>query len=179
MKRHVLMIVSLAILVSCLQPIALSAATPTLTWDIAVSGGMKTYTYTLLNDAGLGPITDLSIYMPVAGSNSIASFACSNSSFQAYVYSGIAEVGSWDGLGDGQSMQIWLQTPADVLTIYDYEYSSGPPQGNWFWTNDGDTPPGGTSIPVPGPSVPEPSSILTLACGLVGVGGLMRRRQKK
>ena len=171
---------SLLLALCALQPAL--AAYPVITTSINSSSGGVTYTYALTNESVTAEVVDFTVYVPDSVLHAITFVggptnywtANVNSRNGGHVYYGVATGAS--GIRPGESGSFSLVTTADVPIGYNYA-----PLGNtnWAWTDKGGGGLGGghgnTVLPVP---VPEPSSILALAGGIAGLGGLVLRRRK-
>jgi hypothetical protein len=158
----------------------ISGTTPSMTGEVNIVDGVNEYVYTLTNDLDTGMYAyGFSIFMPKDGALAVTNAWCSREGWfvdryvqgdYAYWRCGVR----YTYLLQGESLTLKLTTSADVPTSYNYT----PPNwsSNWRWFDWGGGPGFGNSVlPVP---VPEPSSILALAGGIAGLGGLALRRRR-
>jgi len=157
---------------SCLA----GGSTPSVAAQVITANGLKQYTYTLTNDLDpASTIRTFDVFMPESGARTVMSFTCPEPgwwdtfSFRGdhSMWSVIAPVNG--GVASGESVIFTLTTPASVPTSYAFKPASYP--ANWGWDSSKF---GNSLLPVP---VPEPSSVLGLAGGIAGLGGLVLRRR--
>lgn len=157
----------------------LAGTNPSVTAQANVVGDSKVYTYTLLNDLDSQvTIYSFSLWMPKYGALSVINFACSKSNWSTGGPSVRGDIGVWgigsatgQGILPGEQVTFTLVTPASVPTSDTYKPPFDVYPSNWQWGSNF----GPSLLPVP---VPEPSSILALAGGIVGLGGLVLRRRR-
>lgn len=164
--------------------------TPTVTSDVSVANGIKTYTYTFTNSYSGGYIDSFWIGMPPAGADAVIDITSTQDQELGW-FAERSAINEWTMGGmyvpAGETINFWLTTADDVPTVYDYVYPAGEGQigltnwsyGLWLMNDDGRWlgfgGMGNSSLPVP---APEPSSLLSLLCGLGGISGMWLRRRK-
>lgn len=153
---------------------------PSVTATVSVTSESVTYNYRFTNTT-LGNIFEFDVYAPGAAASDLASFTTSQ---QAW-WSGISRASqsfvciSWSGtsatpLAPGASADFSFTTAGGVPTMYSYTFRDT--GVNWRWS-DGFSYWGNTILPVPAP-IPEPSSFVALAGGLVSLLAVRRRGRK-
>ena len=183
MKTWALVSVLMALAVST----GLSGTIPTITAQVNVSGGIKEYVYTLVNDLDSGHyINAFGVFMPEVGARAVTSAWSSKQGW--HTSRSLRGDGSSWGCGTFLGPYLW---PGDTV-ILKLTTSAGTPTGsnytppgfasNWSWNEDvRGTVYGPNDLPVP---VPEPGGLIGLASGLVsGLGmfgiPLVRRRRTR
>lgn len=184
MKKQVLAVVVLVLVVV----LASVAAASTIDYDVLVSGGITTYTYSVTSEETGDLITRFHVYAPVPLELVSGWSVTDGWSFATGID---AETGDADvcwyadgqqtsGLADGETLTVVLTTNSSIPTLQGYSLPDC--QGNWgyetqFWDGYGVWVLG---PPVPVPQlVPEPASLTALLTGIIGIlgyRGLRRRR---
>jgi len=160
----------------------LAGTSPSITAQVNLVGDSKQYVYTLTNDLDSGDtIKIFQLWMPKYGATSVTSFTCSKPNWGASL-STRGDLGVWSigaalssGIVSGEHATLTLITPASVPTSYTYKSPFDVYPSNWQWGTYTQLEFGSQLLPVP---VPEPSSILALAGGVAGLGGLALRRRR-
>lgn len=159
-----------------------AGTTPSMTAEVIIAGGVKEYTYILTNDLDAEiDIEGLGIYMPEYGALGVIDSWCSREGWYVSTYVG-AEWSAWycgsryPWLLPGESVTLQLITSASVPTCYSYTPVGWPANWKWFCADGTGGQAGDSVVPVP---VPEPSSLLSLAGGVVGsIGAVVWGRQR-
>ncbi|MHB1459395.1 MAG: hypothetical protein ACYC0V_20990 [Armatimonadota bacterium] len=169
-------ITTLLILACSVLP-SLGGSNPSITAQVDVIDGVKTYTYSIVNDVDSQEvIRSFTLFMPEAGALAVTSFTCSRRNW--FAHSSIrGDSSKWmimeggeqeNGILPTEEATFKLTTSADVPTSYTFKPSAFP--GNWDWGPSF----GEQLLPVP---VPEPGGAQAIMGGLVGLGGLMLRQR--
>jgi len=153
-----------------------AGSSPSVTAQVSTASGMTTYVYTVTNDLDTAAtIGTLCVFMPEPAARAVISFTCPGVPlWNIYSFRGDFSMrGVVVDIAPGASRTCILTTPATLPTSYTFK----PPMwlSNWGW-NSSHTNMGNSLLPVP---VPEPSSLLALAGGIAGLGGLALRRKRR